>query len=352
MQSIIDMPDLPWILQGQFHNRINMSYYPVDIVYFDLQLRNRFIYGNIIGISGDDYARDISGDKGWADLTFNTVSGESYILNTSIDRLSMRYIGEKLWISVGRQRINWGQNFVWNPNDWFNNYSFFDFDYPERPGSDALRIQYFTGVLSSMELAVDIDSSKKITAAGLYKIHAGGYDIQFMAGILKQQDAGVGFGWSGNIGQTGFRGEAAYFHPVKNHSDTSGLFMISLGSDYMFTNQLMLQTEFLYSYSPLARETESFESYYQNPLTVKNISFTSLSFFTQLTYPVSPLINASFSAMYFPKIKAYYLGPGLSYSLADELDFSVFLQYFKGDFQAGSAKQEIAMAFIRFKYSF
>ena len=36
--------------------------------------------------------------------------------------------------TAGRQRINWGQTFVWNVNDVFNAYSYFDFDYKERPG--------------------------------------------------------------------------------------------------------------------------------------------------------------------------------------------------------------------------
>jgi hypothetical protein len=59
------------------------------------------------------------------------------------------YTAGKWQFRVGRQRINWGVNLVWNPNDVFNSFSYFDFDYEERPGSDAVRVQYYTGTTSS-----------------------------------------------------------------------------------------------------------------------------------------------------------------------------------------------------------
>ena len=55
---------------------------------------------------------------------------------------------------IGRQRINWGVNLAWNPNDLFNAYSLIDFDYQERSGVDAIRFQYYTGEMSSIEFAI------------------------------------------------------------------------------------------------------------------------------------------------------------------------------------------------------
>ena len=55
-------------------------------------------------------------------------------------------------LRIGRQRINWGVNLAWNPNDLFNAYSLIDFDYQERPGSDAIRFQYYMGDLSVLNL--------------------------------------------------------------------------------------------------------------------------------------------------------------------------------------------------------
>ncbi len=75
-------------------------------------------------------------------------------------------------------------------------------------------------------------------AAAMYRFNVFSYDIQLLAGILSEEDYLGGIGWSGNIGGAGFRGEATYFHPKQNFSDTSGMFMGSVGLDYTFPNTL------------------------------------------------------------------------------------------------------------------
>lgn len=112
---------------------------------------------------------------------------------------------------------------MWNPNDIFNAYSFFDFDYVERPGSDALRLQYYNSEVSSTELAVKMNRDKQVTAAGLYKFNAFEYDFQVLGGTLNQTDYVVGCGWSGAIESVSFRGELSYFQPKNKFSDTTGV---------------------------------------------------------------------------------------------------------------------------------
>ncbi len=99
---------------------------------------------------------------GWIDMSWNIVDENSFFLNTTIDRLWLDLNFNKFQARIGRQRINWGQTFVWNPNDIFNAYSFFDFDYTERPGSDAIRLQYYPSFSSAIELAAKIDSEKML----------------------------------------------------------------------------------------------------------------------------------------------------------------------------------------------
>ena len=72
---------------------------------------------------------------------------------TNFDRANVKWTLDKFELTVGRQRINWGQNLIWNPNDIFNAYNFFDFNYVERPGSDAVLMELFTGDFSSVQLA-------------------------------------------------------------------------------------------------------------------------------------------------------------------------------------------------------
>ena len=67
------------------------------------------------------------------------LSADSWFLHTMLDRAWIDYTRGKLQLRLGRQRINWGTNLVWNPNDVFNTFSYFDFDY-EEDDEDMLKI--------------------------------------------------------------------------------------------------------------------------------------------------------------------------------------------------------------------
>jgi hypothetical protein len=358
LQTVIDIDSLKgyWLYQSQIHNRINLNYYPSQALSASLQLRNRFIIGDQIRMDlKNAYKNSLRSDIGVLDLSCNLASGKSYVLNTIIDRLWLKYTLDKIEITFGRQRINWGQTFVWNPNDWFNTYSFFDFDYEERPGSDGLRIAYYTGPTSSLEAAVTADSAKRITAAARYKMNALKYDFQLLGGVLAGKDAAIGFGWAGGIGNIGFRGEFSYFRPLNHFADTSALVLLSVSLDYTFSNSLMVQFEGFYGQIPGLYEGKSFTEFYNRPLSVKDLSFTPWNFFGQVSYPITPLLNGGISAIYYPDVKGYYVGPNVTYSLAPNFDFSIFLQVFSGNFPDAAGKirrQVFGLGFIRFKYNF
>ena len=99
-----------------------------------------------------DYEQMIDEEGGYFDLGTVLISADGWFLHSAIDRAWVDYTLGKLQVRAGRQRINWGVNLVWNPNDIFNTFSYFDFDYEERPGTDAVRVQYYTGTTSSAEL--------------------------------------------------------------------------------------------------------------------------------------------------------------------------------------------------------
>jgi len=339
-----------WLVDNMFHNRINFKWYLSDKFTSSIELRNRFIYGDFVkDIPGYDKLIDI--DNGYFDLTTNLLSDSSYIFNSSIDRAWIEYTAGNLNIRAGRQRINWGQSFVWNPNDIFNNYSFFDFDYEEKPGSDAIRLQYYTGVSSLAELTVKVNDEDKITAAGLFRFNKWSYDIQFLGGILNSDDLVAGMGWSGDIKGAGFRGEMSYFHPKENASDTTGSFIASVSLDYTFKNSLFLQFEMLYNDFANKSNVTSFDQYYYMPLSVKNLSFTEYSFFGQLSFPVTPLFNFALSGMIYPSINGYFVGPTFNISLFENFDMSVVAQSFGGEFTKNQ-KETLSLMFFRLRWSF
>ena len=103
---------------------------------------------------------------------------------------------------------------MWTPNDIFNAFNYFDFDYEERPGTDAMRAVYAINSSSSIELAVSPGKTfNQSTEAIMLHYNKWDYDFQVFSGIY-QKDFTVGGGWAGNIFGAGFKGEFTIFHSL------------------------------------------------------------------------------------------------------------------------------------------
>jgi len=355
MQSVMftDL-DGEWLNDNLFHNRINLFWYPVEAVTASIQFRNRFMYGGSI-LADPGFTDRIDEEANFFDLSFNLATGNSYLLNSSIDRLYFQYSRGNFAITIGRQRINWGQCLIWNPNDIFNVQNFFDFDYIENPGSDALRLQYYPGYASTLELAAKLGPDKKLTAAGYFRFNRWNYDIQFLGGLHDGSDIFAGLGWAGDIKGAGFRGEASYFRSYEEFSDTSGQLVASISLDYSFSNSLYLQFESLYSGISSKAEL-NFLKYLQGNLDVKQLSFSKWNYLMHISYPLNPLLNISLSGIYFPDLEGFYLGPDFRISLSDNSDLSFIAQIFNGSLPDPLTYQlsdgSLFLGFIRYKYNF
>ncbi len=354
MQSVMFQDiDKNWIADNLLHNRLNASWYPSDNINASFQLRNRLIFGETLKYT-PGYVDNTAKTGGWINLSANLASGDSYVLNTTVDRLWFQATTGKLVTTIGRQRINWGQNLVWNPNDIFNVYSYFDVDYPERPGSDAIRLQLYPNFTSTAEITAKVDSGDNVTAAALYRFNKWNYDIQLLGGILNSEDYAAGMGFSGNLKGAALRGEITWFRSIEDFNDTSGYIMTSLGMDYVLQNSLMIQFEFLFS--DLPADMQGFQEFYSGPLSVKNLAFTKYSVFGAVSYPVNPILQGTLAAMYFPKLEGFFAGPSLSYNLNDNIDLSLFLQYFSGKIEQAPSndkvRQNLTFGFLRLKWNF
>ena len=95
-------------------------------------------------------------------LDLITTNQDKVGMQHQIDRLFVQWEKRNWNVRLGRQRINWGIQNYWNSHDLFNQINFFDFDYLERPGNNALRIQYYGTGTSSKELAINYAKKKKI----------------------------------------------------------------------------------------------------------------------------------------------------------------------------------------------
>ena len=345
--AMFDSISGPVIFDNIIHNRLNFKVYAGKYITIAAEIRNRLFTGDMAK-TGKSYSEMIGTDQGWADMSWNILTEKSFFLNTTIDRLWVDFNYGKLQVRAGRQRINWGQTLIWNPNDIFNAYSFFDFDYIERPGSDAVRVQYYPGSSSSVEAAVKVNSVNKITAAGLWRFNKWGYDIQILGGYSNGSDLVAGAGWSGSIGSMSFRGEGSWFHPAKGFSDTSGTVIITAGLEKVFSDNSTAQIQLMYCNNPL--KLDNFASFYSGNLSAKDLAFSKFTAFGQFTWAITPLLNAGISAMWFPGLKGYFAGPSIDYSLAENLDFSLIWQHFRSII--GGSPANINIAFLRIKLSF
>jgi len=345
--AIFDTISNPWMNTSMLHNRINMKAYGGNKFTFGLELRNRFVTGDITGLDLF-YRETLDEDPGWADLSWNIFNEESFIFNTMIDRAWIEFTAGRFQVTAGRQRINWSQSLVWNPNDIFNTYSFFDFDYVERPGSDALRVVYSVTPSSAAEVALKVKKEGKVTAAALYRFSILSTDVQILAGETDEDTFVAGTGWSGSIGSFSIRGEATWFQPFENDGEKKGTVIATLGLDKSFSDKVMAVTQVMYCNNPLVLNL--FGELYGGGLSASQLAFSEFTAMGQLTYTPMPLLSISGSAIWYPDLDGFFAGPSIDISLAENIDFSLFWQHFKSTI--GDISTRINLGFLRFKFSF
>jgi len=149
-----------------------------------------------------------------------------------------------------------------------------------------------------------------------------------------------------------FRSELSYFHPIKSLADTSGIVAVSVGTDYVFSNSLMLQTEVLYNNVSKAFSDNGLMGLYSAPLSAKNLSICNWNVFAQASYPITPRLNGSLSSMYFVDVQSCYAGLSLDYSVIENLDFSFIAQFFSTLRNSKIGDMQVLLGFARLKFSF
>ena len=329
------------------HNRLNFSYQPINHFNIRLEVRNRIYYGELVK-KYPDFASLVTSSNETFNLSENWVNQNSVLFNSTIDRASAEYIRGKWDITIGRQRINWGINTVWTPNDIFNTFNYFDFDYEERPGSDAARVQYFVNPLSSLELAFSPGktASQNIEAL-MYHYNRWNYDFQGFSGIYKQ-DLTAGIGWAGNIKDAGFKGEISYFTPYRHFSDSTTL-ATSLSIDYVLKNGIYLLLSGLFNSQ--GKDSINTTQLATESLSAKNIFPFKYTLFAQVSYPFSPIIKASFGGMYSPTSNSFIILPNISYSFANNWVLDLTGQSFFSK-QNVTSKSLSSSIYLRIKWGF
>jgi hypothetical protein len=340
--------DLDYLATNIIHNRLNLKWYTSKKLTTVVEMRNRLMFGNLVS-KFPGYQSTVDVDNGLVDLSWITAQSNSWFVHSMIDRAYLDYSSGKWQIRTGRQRVNWGINLVWNPNDIFNTFSYFDFDYEERPGTDAVRIQYYTGTTSSAELVYKPGRNRARTAfAGMYRFSKWDYDFQFIGGQAGN-DWIVGGGWSGDICGAGFRGEFTHFEPANSQSFQSTV--ASISADYTFSNGWYIHSSALFNSTGKLGKAGGMDVLFNPDMSAKQLSYARWSLFGQVSRPITPLISGSFSGIVNPSDGSFYVGPALTYSVLNNLELMLTGQLFFGD--SGTEFGDIGqLAFGRLKWSF
>ncbi|MNF28129.1 hypothetical protein D3C84_87990 [compost metagenome] len=331
------------------HNRLNFKLNIAPKFTGRLEIRNRIFYGEIIKQT-PNFSESIDQDNGLFDLSYLWIDEESIVAQSMIDRMLIQYSDAKWDITIGRQRINWGINNIWNPNDIFNAYNILEFDYEERPGSDAVRVQHTLNNAGILELAyAPGKNSEEHIAAALYKFNKWQYDFQFLGGIY-QTDYVLGGGWAGNIKEAGFKGEMNYFHPQENSADSVDTFNLSLMSDITFKDDWYVSFTALYNSNP-SNILLTNGSLYSPNISAKSLFPFRYNFHTTVMKTFSPITSLNFSFIYSPEKNTLILFPYYAWNVANNFDIDFILQsFFQEELQ--SYENLVNAFFIRGRWSF
>jgi hypothetical protein len=284
---------------------------------------------------------------------------------SEIDRLYIDWIYKDWEVIFGRQRIAWGTCLVWNPTDLFNPFDILDFDYEERPGADALQVQYYTGPLSQFNIAVSPGRTRyEAIYAGRYTTNSWNYDFNFIAG-WQLNSLRLATSWAGEFYDGGFRGEILYTNPniryttlniefdpllfsYKTVEITNSYLTFALSYDYTFENSFYIHTEYIYNG---LGTTDKAGSRRLDIISTGELTPARQSIFQQFGYQISPLLHGDFFVIYNPNDKSWIAAPSLQYSVAT--NWSLYLLAFPSGGEPGTEYGGVPdQYFVRVQFSF
>ena len=340
------------------HNRLNLKVKLPKHFTFGTGVRIRAFYGEVTktgiavsNLTGSSYADQLKGYDGVMNLERTWVSSNSLIVNSIMDRLWLDYSKGDWEIRVGRQRVNWGLNTVWNPNDLFNALDYLDFDYEERPGSDAVRVQYYLGEMSSIDIAYKwAEGSKKNVGAIKYKFNTHTYDIQLLLGQY-QEDLAAGFGWAGNIKKAGFKGEGTYFIPYDSLSSATGVLSLSTTLEYGFKNGWTGMFSYLLNTGGTDQPQSALGLNSFTP-DAKTMMPNKHTVFVNFSKSLSPVFSLNAGGFYGFGVNWLILFPTATYSIKQNWDIDLVGQLFWGDNAQQSFTNQGNGIFLRLKWSY
>lgn len=337
------------LMENLIHHRLNFRVDVDNKWSFHAGLRNRVFAGNLTGMNENFGHQLVAISDDWIPLSVLWLERSQYAIHSTLDRFYTEWNHKKWNIRAGRQRVNWGQNIAFNPNDLFNVYNFLDFDYEERPGTDAIRIQYYTGFASGLDVVVKGGKDREsIGLGGRWFFNSNEYDMQLIGG-LTNGDIAIGGGWSGYLKNIGWKGELTWFHPLWDR-DKKQAISASTGIDHSLGKGWFIYLSYLFNNDIPEGNLLLLDP--NRVLTARTIFPFKHSLLTQVSYPITPLISASGAFIYsINENHPLILNPGLQLSLAENWDIDIIGQVFR-PMAKDSELSAVGLWFLRVRWSY
>ncbi len=291
-----------------------------DKLSFNIQYDNEILLGNYLQTTQFLTLKNLSSDN-YFDLESSYIDSNSIYAKQSIYRAYAVLALPDIDIRIGRQRIAWGTAMLWNPMDILNPFNPVQLEREERQGVDAVLLDWNIDALSHLSLVYARQKYNSSTAIR-WRSNQKGFDFSLMAGRF-QNDSIVGFDFSGQINSIGIKGELTRTDPTNADSFIRAV----IGADYTFTNTLSLNIEAYYN----GQGTPERNNYNFNRLFTGKIQSLARHYLGgYLGYDITPLLRWDNYFIFNLDDDSYFITPGLSYSLSDNIEFSGGIQTFKG----------------------
>jgi hypothetical protein len=340
-------PDSAGNWQGRelLHHRLNLSLRIDSNWTAALELRNRVLIGD--GVSRQPgLAASLDPVGTLAPLSLHAQT-QDILLHIVPDRAWVQYSRGNWQARAGRQRVNWGMNYLWNPLDWFNSWAYFDFDYEEQPSSDALRVTRFLPSDGRLDGAVKFTSDmRESVAAARWVMVRKNSTLQVQAGKAGRS-AAAGLGWTQPLKQWALRAEAAGFLPLTTQDSAAVSATVSM--ERSISSKSTFYGAVLYNSSSPWRIADGELTLLRT--TSRSLSPIAATAFVRGTYTPSPLTELSLGVFVGPVDGTLLAVPSFNVSLSDRWELMLLSQMAWGDRGAGYVGIYQAH-FLRLKWSY
>lgn len=269
------------------------------------------------------------------ELAWDSRNESSLVWQTQIDRLGLIWEKGDSVLKVGRQGIGFGRISLFSPLDIIAPFSPTAFDNEVRPGVDALRIQYYFGVIGEVGASLVMGkSAERSSLLADITVNVAHMDILLILGRLRDRSM-AGIGLAGQLAGLGLKSEIATYQSDRYGypgADVDRRFNVGgFEIECRLPIDLILQIQYLYN-------GVGTDNPMQYPLVAKSAPLQEgLShllgrdyLMSALSTDITPLIRCS--GLYIRNLNdsSWMLRPLLTFSLADNVSLELSGSFYQG----------------------